>query len=132
MHKINPFQIKTPESLSPKETLSLFVDEYTEFPKITTQGHTFIMGPRGIGKSMIFRYLQPDCQCHDSKTINDLDFLGFYIPLRNAGFTKISELARLEKNASHIFNEHIMVSYFMHKCFSTPANPDLFKDSIEL
>ena len=132
MSKVNPFQIKTPESLTPEETISLFVDEYTDFPKITAQGHTFIMGPRGIGKSMIFRYLQPDCQCKKSQSIDSLEFLGLYIPLRNAGFTKIIELTRLERNASHILNEHIMVTYFMHKCFASLSNPELYSVSDNL
>ena len=100
MNSVNPFQIKTPENLAPEEAVNLFVDVFTDYQKIIAQGHTFIMGPRGIGKSMIFRYLEPDCQCiksQYSKTkIDELEFLGLYIPLRNAGFTKITELTRLE------------------------------------
>ena len=52
MPQINPFQIKTPEKLSPDEVASLFVDVFTDYQKIKAQGHTFILGPRGIGKSM--------------------------------------------------------------------------------
>lgn len=106
----NPFQIKTPESLSAEETVSLFVDEYTEFPKIKAEGHTFIIGPRGTGKSMIFRYLQPDCQCQH-KALAEIDYLGLYIPLRNAGFTKITEMKRLYNVAAEYLNEHIMVAF---------------------
>ena len=85
---INPFQIKTPEKLPPDEAANLFVDVFTDYQKIKAQGHTFIIGPRGIGKSMIFRYLEPDCQCISTKAkINQLDFLGLYIPLKNASFT---------------------------------------------
>ena len=62
MPQINPFQIKTPEKLSPDEVASLFVDVFTDYQKIKAQGHTFILGPRGIGKSMNFRYIEPDCQ----------------------------------------------------------------------
>lgn len=121
----NPFQIKTPESLTAEETVSLFVDEYTEFPKIKLEGHTFIIGPRGTGKSMIFRYLQPDCQCQH-KPMEELDYLGLYIPLRNAGFTKITEMKRLYNVAAEYLNEHIMVSFFMQKCFAELANQDLY------
>lgn len=121
----NPFQIKTPEALTAEETVSLFVDEYTEFPKIKAEGHTFIIGPRGTGKSMIFRYLQPDCQCQH-KSLEEIDYLGLYIPLRNAGFTKITEMKRLYNVAAEYLNEHIMVAFFMQKCFAQLSNQDLY------
>ncbi len=124
----NPFQIKTPESLTAEETVSLFVDEYTEFPKIKAEGHTFIIGPRGTGKSMIFRYLQPDCQCQD-KSLEEIDYLGLYIPLRNAGFTKITEMKRLYNVAAEYLNEHIMVAFFMQKCFAELSKKDLYKQA---
>ena len=135
MNSPNPFQIKTPESLAPEEAVSLFVDVFTDYQKIKAQGHTFIMGPRGIGKSMIFRYLEPDCQCikskYDKVKINELEFLGLYIPLRNAGFTKITELTRLERNAAHIINEHIMVTFFLQKVFASLANAELYDENLE-
>lgn len=135
MNSNNPFQIKTPESLAPEEAVNLFVDVFTDYQKIKAQGHTFIMGPRGIGKSMIFRYLEPDCQCikseYDKVKINELEFLGLYIPLRNAGFTKITELTRLERNAAHIINEHIMVTFFLQKVFTSLSNADLYDENLE-
>ena len=124
----NPFQIKTPEALTAEETVSLFVDEYTEFPKIKAEGHTFIIGPRGTGKSMIFRYLQPDCQCQH-KSLKEIDYLGLYIPLRNAGFTKITEMKRLYHIAAEYLNEHIMVAFFMQKCFAELSNRDLYGET---
>lgn len=133
MNNLNPFQIKTPEGLAPEEAVSLFVDVFTDYQKIKAQGHTFIMGPRGIGKSMIFRYLEPDCQCIQPDgsrvTVDKIDFLGFYIPLRNAGFCKLTELARLERNAAHILNEHIMATFLMHKVFNSLANPKLYANN---
>lgn len=132
MVHINPFQIKTPEKLPPDEAANLFVDVFTDYQKIKAQGHTFIMGPRGIGKSMIFRYLEPDCQCISTKAkINQLDFLGLYIPLKSASFTTITELLRLERNAAHILNEHIMVTFVLQKVFSSLSNEDLYEDNDE-
>ena len=61
-NKNNPFQIKTPEKLNPDETLNLFVDVFTDYQKIKTEGHTFILGPRGIGKS-IGRFCLPRWCC---------------------------------------------------------------------
>ncbi len=124
---MNPFQIKTPEKMDPNETINLFVDVFTDFEKIKTEGHTFIFGPRGIGKSMMLRYLQPDCQCVSSgNAVDKIDFLGLYIPLRNASFTTITELKRLENNASQIINEHIMSVYFIQMVFQILANEMLY------
>ena len=132
MPQINPFQIKTPEKLSPDEVASLFVDVFTDYQKIKAQGHTFILGPRGIGKSMIFRYLEPDCQCVSlGVKVDQLEFLGLYIPLKNASFTTSTELMRLEHNAAHILNEHIMATYTLQKVFSNLANAQLYKDNEE-
>ena len=127
--KKNPFQIKTPEKLKPYETVNLFVDVFTDYQKIKTEGHTFILGPRGIGKSMMFRYLQPDCQCLSiDGDVSEIDFLGLYIPLRNASFTTITEMRRLENNASQILNEHFMSVYFMQKVYKSLSNSELYGD----
>lgn len=128
----NPFEVKTPEKLSSEDAVSLFVDVFTDYEKVKSQGHTFICGPRGIGKSMIFRFLQPDCQCRNNLSpIEGLDFLGFYIPLRNASFTTVSEINRLENHAACIINEHIMSVYFLTKIFDTLANKELYKSEKE-
>lgn len=124
----NPFQVKTPERLSSDETVALFVDDYTDYEKVKTQGHTFISGPRGIGKSMIFRIMQPDCQCrYYNKTLDKLDFLGFYIPLKNASFTTMPEMERFENNAACIINEHIMSVFFLHKVFQCLSDRSLYE-----
>lgn len=132
MPQLNPFQIKTPEKLSPDEAASLFVDVFTDYQKIKAQGHTFILGPRGIGKSMIFRYLEPDCQCVSAGVkIDQLEFLGLYIPLKSASFTTLTELMRLEHNAAHILNEHIMTTFVLQKVFSSLSNPELYENNEE-
>ena len=59
----NPFKITTPEDLTAEEAVKLFVDVFTDFYQITDPGHVLIKGPRGVGKSMMLRYLEPDCQC---------------------------------------------------------------------
>ena len=124
---INPFQIKTPEKLNPDETINLFVDVFDDYQKIKTEGHTFILGPRGIGKSMIFRYLQPDCQCLSiNSNVSQIDILGFYIPLRNASFTTITELRRLANNASQIINEHIMSVYILQMVYKALSSPNIY------
>lgn len=123
----NPFQITTPEDLTAQETVNLFVDVFTDFQKIIDPGHVFLMGPRGVGKSMMFRYLQPDCQCLAKNcAFSDLPFLGVYIPLKNTNFA-LAELKRLEdRHASDILNEHIMVTHFCIKVFESLAKSELY------
>lgn len=128
-HK-NPFQITSPEDLSAEETISLFVDVFTDFQKIVDPGHVFLIGPRGTGKSMMFRYLQPDCQCiARSCSIEDLPFLGIYVPLKNTNF-KVTELKRLEdRHASDLLNEHILVMHFCITIFDALSKLDLYANA---
>ena len=123
----NPFQITSPEDLRADETISLFVDVFTDFQKIIDPGHVFLIGPRGTGKSMMFRYLMPDCQCLARKcTLAELPFLGVYVPLKNTNFA-LAELRRLEhRHASDILNEHLLVTHFCVKIFNTLAKPELY------
>lgn len=123
----NPFQITTPEDLTAQETVDLFVDVFTDFQKIIDPGHVFLMGPRGVGKSMMFRYLQPDCQCLAKKCdFSELPFLGVYIPLKNTNFA-LAEFKRLEdRHASDILNEHIMITHFCIKIFESLTKSELY------
>ena len=119
----NPFRITTPEDLTAREAVNLFVDVFSDFTQITDPGHVFIKGPRGVGKSMMFRYLQPDCQCLKTSTcIEDLPFIAIYSPLKNTNFT-LTELKRLEnKHASTILNEHLMVTHILIRVFDNLIN----------
>lgn len=111
--KKNPFTVTTPETMTAEEVEKLFVDVFTDFPKVLRPGHLFLHGPRGSGKSMIFRYLSPDCQIlAQDKALNEIEFYSIYIPLKTTDL-KITELNRLEgKHAAEVLNEHIMVIAF--------------------
>ena len=114
----NPFQITTPEDLDAQKTVSLFVDVFTDFPKIIDPGHVFLIGPRGVGKSMMFRYLQADCQCIVKEcSFSELPFIGIYIPIKNWSLVK-TELRRFdERHASELINEHLMVTKILTEVF---------------
>ena len=73
----NPFEVSTPETLSPQQISELFVDVFADFSSVKLAGHTFINGPRGCGKSMMLRYLEPDVQIAAGKYTNvtDIPFL---------------------------------------------------------
>ena len=78
----NPFKVFTPEGMSARDAVDLFV-EVSEFNKIQDLGNTMLNGPRGSGKSMLFRYLMPDCQMiHRDSELHDLPFLLFWYRLR--------------------------------------------------
>lgn len=110
---INPFEIKTPEQNSARDIVELFVDVFPDFGQILEKGHTFLNGPRGSGKSMMFRYMQPDCQmlvkgC-DAK---DLEYFSVYVGIKQTSINN-SDLARLDSHASILFNEHLLSTFVM-------------------
>ncbi len=131
----NPFTVQTPEDIPAEQVVELFVPVFTDYPKILGAGHVFVHGPRGCGKSMIFRYLQPDCQLIDRKErdLSALEFFSIYAPLKNCDL-KLTELRRLEEqHASVILNEHFMVMYIAGKAFSTLSSlTQILKDEKDL
>ena len=108
---INPFEIKTPEQNSAKDIVELFVDVFPDFGQILEKGHTFLNGPRGSGKSMMFRYMQPDCQMlvNDCQA-KDLEYFSVYVGIKQTSINN-SDLARLDTHASILFNEHLLSTF---------------------
>ena len=123
----NPFEVNTPEGISAKEVHELFVDVFTDFYQVPEVGHTFLNGPRGSGKSMMFRYMMPDCQKIDkSCSLKDLDYFSLYAPIK---LTDINypELDRLKDSSNTFFNEHLLTTYVAIKCFKSLLE---YKDDI--
>ena len=117
----NPFKILSPEHLSVDDAFSLFVDVFSDFSKIESPCHSFLHGPRGSGKSMMFRYLLPDCQLkkREKSTVKDLPFFAVWIQLKSTDL-KITDLARFKNaHADFIINEHLMVVYFAESIFDS-------------
>ncbi len=107
----NPFSVQTPEDITAKEAYDLFVDVFTDFYQIPNQGHAFIHGPRGSGKSMMFRYMMPDCQAlKKDSTFDKLDYFSIYVPIKKTDLNVIN-LDRLENHAQHLLNEHLLVTH---------------------
>lgn len=132
MNKVldNPFKITTPEDLTAEETAKLFVNVFTDFHQITTPGNVLIKGPRGVGKSMMLRYLEPDCQCLENKVpLSDLSFIAIYVPLKNTNFS-LAELKKFDnKHASVVLNEHIMIVHCLSKVFENLKETDILDDT---
>jgi hypothetical protein len=129
----NPFKITTPEDLTAQEMEDLFVNVFTDFFQLTNPGHVFLKGPRGVGKSMMLRYLQVDCQCLDKGVpVEKLDFIGFYIPLKNTNF-KMMELQQLDnKHASIVLNEHLMIAHCLAVVFDNLIMSGCYKGTDRL
>lgn len=109
----NPFEVFTPDYLvSPETIVHLFVNVFEDFISVPQPGHIFLNGPRGSGKSMMFRYMMPDCQLYkkDNKFEN-LDYFSIYVPIKLTSLNN-PELDRMIDKGNFIFNEHILTAYF--------------------
>lgn len=88
MNTGNPFAVKTPEVLTTREVASLFEDVFTDISALRQPGHTFIHGPRGSGKSMMFRYMLPEVQWEVAQidarpfTLADLDYYAVHFTIK--------------------------------------------------
>jgi hypothetical protein len=108
---INPFSVKTPETLTSKDIATLFIDVFSDFPKVLESNHTFIHGARGTGKSMMLRYLEPKVQLEAGKVqkYSDLEFFAIHIPIKTANYN-LAELDRLTEAPYWIFAEHFFIT----------------------
>ena len=115
----NPFKVFTPEDMSTQDVVELFV-KVSDFNKVYEPGHTMLNGPRGSGKSMLFRYLMPDCQMADSESaIGDLNFFAVLVSIKNT-MPNLTELRRLEdRMARTILSEHALTSFVASKLFKS-------------
>ncbi len=112
----NPFYVRSPEGMSAKDVRSLFVEAFSDYPSVLEEAHIFIVGPRGTGKSMMFRYMMPDCQ-FALISENSLSFFATYVPLKRQNFN-IAELARLENaHANVLINEHLLTAFVACRFF---------------
>jgi hypothetical protein len=118
--QLNPFAVQTPEDIPAADVVSLFVDVFGDYHNIPNPGHTFLNGPRGSGKSMMFRYLEPDCQqIILSKQLSEIPFFGVYVPIKNTEI-KLTEFNRLtNRHADIVLSEHFLVTFVAVKFFTS-------------
>lgn len=113
----NPFWVWTPEDIAADKAVELFVEPFTDFPAVESPSHTFIHGPRGSGKSMMFRMMRPDCArlLRAGCSLDRLPYLGVYIPIKKTEISQ-TEMVYLDKHpARYVFNEHMLCLYFAQK-----------------
>jgi hypothetical protein len=113
---MNPFWVWTPEDISAEQAFLLFVDIFSDFPLVESPSHSFIHGPRGSGKSMMFRMMRPDCARRRlGCTFRKLPYLGIYVPIKRTEITQ-TELVYLDRHpARYVFNEHLLCLYFANR-----------------
>lgn len=120
----NPFAVKTPETLSTREVVNLFVP-YPEFENLMDPGHQFINGHRGSGKSMMLRMLTPEAQCiRRSCPVDGLPFFGVYLSIKKTELNAI-EYLRLESEISgYVISEHVVITKLMGSLFGSLSNAE--------
>src|SRR5690554_3195346 len=131
---MNPFSLKTPEMLTPENIASLFVDVFSDFPRILAQEHTFIHGARGAGKSMMLRYLEPAVQLAANKVKNssELQHFSVHMPIKTANYC-LTELERLDGAPYWLLAEHFLILNACHQIFSSLMKfPELSKGDLNL
>jgi hypothetical protein len=113
----NPFAVKTPENLSAKELVDLFVP-YPEFENLQVGGHQFLHGHRGSGKSMMLRMMSPDSQILSRHCqFSDLPYFGVYLSIK-ATELNAPEYTRLEGEiAGTILSEHVLTTKLLSAFF---------------
>lgn len=121
----NPFAVLTPEGLEVEITDAkiihkLFVNVFDDFRTIPQQGHVFINGPRGSGKSMMFRFMLPDCQLIDNNVseYNKLKYFSIHIPIKLTSINN-PEFELMKDSGDTIFNEHVLTVYFLDVIFDS-------------
>lgn len=133
---MNPFSIKTPETLTPENIASLFIDVFSDFPRILSQEHTFIQGARGTGKSMMLRYLEPKVQlaANQVDNVSDLAHFSVHVPIKTANYC-LSELERLDGAPYWLLAEHLLIlnsSYHIAYSMANLFSADDYKDNQEI
>lgn len=114
----NPFAIISPEDLDAVQANQLFVELNSDYPEITREGNTLIMGARGCGKSMMIRCSLPDVlMIRKKKNFNELPYLAFCVPVEKTSLN-LQELHSLDyHHAPFMLNEHFMVAHVMMHIF---------------
>ena len=131
----NPFAVKSPEELPREMIVRLFVATHTRIEAIKERKHTFVWGSRGSGKSMMLRYLEPQCMAIAHETLEaflstDDPFVAVYCPCKEGHLNK-TELTLLDEYPRLIVAEHLlnlMVAGNVTRCLKEQFPDALFSN----
>ena len=115
----NPFRVFSPEEMSPEEVTTLFVP-VAEGLELDEDGHVFLHGHRGCGKSMLLRSMAPDCKILEKNVrLDELPYLGIYATVKATGLD-VAEYERIEDQyVGLILAEHLLVAFLGSKVFES-------------
>lgn len=126
VRQANPFRVFSPEGMPPDDFHEIFVADVPGGTSIKSEGHTWLHGPRGSGKSMLLRYLEPDCQLTERSNpasdedadLGTLSFFALYASARQFE-SDFPEMARLRGDfAEAVLAEHSLVLHFVYHALS--------------
>lgn len=129
----NPFEMFDLDTSTAEEVIRLYVPLDSHFDNIKAVGHSVLNGPRGSGKSMVFRYMMPDCQMKEKeKKLIDLEFLSIYLPIKKSTIIK-KEFEFTENNGGEYITEHSLVnliSYILFDSLAKYADNNIEKEAL--
>lgn len=111
----NPFTVSSPEMMDAAEMRRLYVPLAENF-EIEDQGHVFVHGHRGCGKSMMLRLLAPDCKTIELRCkITELPYIGLYASIKSTDLD-IAEFDRIKNQfAGTVLAEHSLCLFLASK-----------------
>lgn len=136
----NPFEYKNPDAIPSEDIIDLFVPVFSEYYNIPLVGHTFVNGARGAGKSMMFRYMKPDCQIlvnsagqklEKPRDITELDYFSIFLPIKKGQLNK-TDIHLSDNHGDAIINEHFMVLHFSLMMFDELSKLNIEDNSVNI
>jgi hypothetical protein len=113
----NPFKVYSPEEMTATQVTKLYEPVSEEF-EITGSQHVFIHGHRGCGKSMMLRYLTPDCQIiATQRPLRELPYLGLYATIKTTELDVVEYERLINQYAGIVLAEHSLVAFLGVKTF---------------
>jgi len=128
----NPFWVWSPDDIPAAKATELFVDTFTDFPEVESPGHTFLNGPRGSGKSMMFRMMRADCARlrRSNSALKDLPYIGLYVPIKKTEITQTEMVYLDQQPARYVFSEHLLCLYVAQKVCDELSSPRFDYDGL--
>jgi len=134
----NPFIVESPEKLSAKDLKDLFVERFTQIEVLKERKHIMLWGSRGSGKSMMLRYLEPQCQILVHGGVEEYlekeNYIAIYCPCKEGQINK-TDLKLLSEDAASVISEHILITHILNQlidCILTQFSDSFFDNETNL
>jgi hypothetical protein len=128
----NPFEYEAANKFTGEQILDLYIKDFNYSRFICSRRNIFLVGERGIGKTMTLLYNSFPVQ--QIKAVRNQEYLGVeiicvYVPC-NTSLTHRNEYQLLEDFQASVVSEHFLVLSIMHAIVDTLSSiPDLLDDT---